>query len=214
MPRVDRGFGVFYGHLVYFMAIWYILWQFGIFYGHLEHFMTIWYILWPIGIFYGYLVYFLAIWYILWQFGIFYGHLVHFMTIWYILWPVWYILWQFGIFYGHLEHFMTIWYILWPFGIWYGIWYIFPHFYVVPRKIWQVWCTASWCASSEGILGFFNWEIEFILLFTFFLVNPRVSYLLQSSLGSVRLLVGKLQLQFHDTVVIKRFVIMDDNIFF
>jgi hypothetical protein len=25
MPRVDRGFGVFYGHLVYFMAIWYIL---------------------------------------------------------------------------------------------------------------------------------------------------------------------------------------------
>jgi hypothetical protein len=25
----------FYGHLVYFMAIWYILWSFGIFYGHL-----------------------------------------------------------------------------------------------------------------------------------------------------------------------------------
>jgi hypothetical protein len=27
-------FGIFYGHLVYFMGIWYILWAFGIFYGH------------------------------------------------------------------------------------------------------------------------------------------------------------------------------------
>jgi hypothetical protein len=27
--------GIFHGHLVYFMAIWYILWPFGIFYGHL-----------------------------------------------------------------------------------------------------------------------------------------------------------------------------------
>jgi hypothetical protein len=28
-------FGIFYGHLVYFVAIWYILWPFGIFYGYL-----------------------------------------------------------------------------------------------------------------------------------------------------------------------------------
>jgi hypothetical protein len=59
---------------------WYVLWPFGIFYGHLVNFMAIWYILWPFGIFYGHLVY-------LWPFGIFYGHLVYFMAIWYILWP-------------------------------------------------------------------------------------------------------------------------------
>jgi hypothetical protein len=40
--------GIFYGHLVYFMAIWYILWPFGIFYGHLVYFVAIWYILWPL----------------------------------------------------------------------------------------------------------------------------------------------------------------------
>jgi hypothetical protein len=28
-------FGLFYGHLAYFMAIWSILWPFGLFYGHL-----------------------------------------------------------------------------------------------------------------------------------------------------------------------------------
>jgi hypothetical protein len=27
--------GIFYGHLVYFMDIWYSLWTFGIVYGHL-----------------------------------------------------------------------------------------------------------------------------------------------------------------------------------
>jgi hypothetical protein len=53
-----------YGHLVYFMAIWYILWPFGIFYGHLVYFMAIRYILWPFGIFYGHLVYFEVIRYI------------------------------------------------------------------------------------------------------------------------------------------------------
>jgi hypothetical protein len=37
-------FDIFYGHLVYLMAIWYILWPFGIFYGHLVYFMLIWYI--------------------------------------------------------------------------------------------------------------------------------------------------------------------------
>jgi hypothetical protein len=56
--------------LVYFMAIWYILWPFGI------YFMAIWYILWPFGIFRGHLVYFTTIWSILWPFGIFWGHMV------------------------------------------------------------------------------------------------------------------------------------------
>jgi hypothetical protein len=28
-------FGIFYGHLIYFMVIWNILWPFDIFYGHL-----------------------------------------------------------------------------------------------------------------------------------------------------------------------------------
>jgi hypothetical protein len=31
--------------LIYFMAIWNILWRFGIFYDHLVHFIFIWYIL-------------------------------------------------------------------------------------------------------------------------------------------------------------------------
>jgi hypothetical protein len=46
-------FGIFYGHLVYFMDIWYILWTFGIFYGHLVYLMDIWYILCAFGIFNG-----------------------------------------------------------------------------------------------------------------------------------------------------------------
>jgi hypothetical protein len=29
---------VFYGHLVYFTAIWYILWPFGLFYSYLVYF--------------------------------------------------------------------------------------------------------------------------------------------------------------------------------
>jgi hypothetical protein len=37
-----EGVGKFYGHLVYFMAIWYILWPFGIFYGHLVYLFVIW----------------------------------------------------------------------------------------------------------------------------------------------------------------------------
>jgi hypothetical protein len=58
--------------LVYFTAIWYILWPFGILYGHLVYCMVNWYILWPFGIFYGHLVCFT------------YGRLVYFMAIWYI----------------------------------------------------------------------------------------------------------------------------------
>jgi hypothetical protein len=37
--------GIFYGHLVYFTAIWYILWIFGIFCSHLIYSEGIWYIL-------------------------------------------------------------------------------------------------------------------------------------------------------------------------
>jgi hypothetical protein len=33
--------GIFYGHSVYFMAIWYILWLFGIFYGYLVYFSPV-----------------------------------------------------------------------------------------------------------------------------------------------------------------------------
>jgi hypothetical protein len=42
-------FGIFYCHLVYFIAIWYILWPFGIFYGHLLQFIAI---SWPFGMLY------------------------------------------------------------------------------------------------------------------------------------------------------------------
>jgi hypothetical protein len=41
------------------MAIWYIIWPFGIFYGHLVYFMAILNILWPFGIFYVHLEYLL-----------------------------------------------------------------------------------------------------------------------------------------------------------
>jgi hypothetical protein len=56
----------------------YILWPFGIFFGYLIYFMAIWYILWPFGIFCGHLVYF-------WLFGIFYGHLVYFRLFTYVV---------------------------------------------------------------------------------------------------------------------------------
>jgi hypothetical protein len=56
-------FGIYYSHLIHFMAIWYILWPFGIYYGHLEYIMAIWTILWPFDM------------YILWPFDM------------YILWP-------------------------------------------------------------------------------------------------------------------------------
>jgi hypothetical protein len=38
-----------------------------------------------------------------------------------------------GLFYGHLVYFTAIWYILLLFGI------FSPFWYVVPRKIWQLW---------------------------------------------------------------------------
>jgi hypothetical protein len=59
--------------LVYFVAVWYILWPFGIFCGHLAYFVAIWNILWPFGIHY------------IWFFGIFYGHLVYFMALFQVL---------------------------------------------------------------------------------------------------------------------------------
>jgi hypothetical protein len=52
-----RPFRAFYGHLVYFVVIWYV-W----FYGHLE-------LLRPFRAFYGHLVYFGVIWYVFFQFG-------------------------------------------------------------------------------------------------------------------------------------------------
>jgi hypothetical protein len=33
--------GIFYGHLVYFIAIWYILWQIGTFFRHLVYFSVL-----------------------------------------------------------------------------------------------------------------------------------------------------------------------------
>jgi hypothetical protein len=36
--------GIFYGHLVYFTAISYMLWQFGIFSGHFGIFFHFWYV--------------------------------------------------------------------------------------------------------------------------------------------------------------------------
>jgi hypothetical protein len=35
--------GIFYGHLVYFTAIWNILWTFGVIVGNLEYFPPFWY---------------------------------------------------------------------------------------------------------------------------------------------------------------------------
>jgi hypothetical protein len=62
----------------------------------------------------------------------FYGQMV------YILWPfgtfvvILSILRPTGIFYGHLVHFVVI-------------WYIFPFWYIVPRKIWQS-CSGRGCS--------------------------------------------------------------------
>jgi hypothetical protein len=58
----------------------YVLWPFGIYIvdiwyiycGHLVDFVAIWYILWLFGIFCGHLVYFMAIWYICSRFGMLY----------------------------------------------------------------------------------------------------------------------------------------------
>jgi hypothetical protein len=143
--------------LIYCMAIWNILWPFGILYGHLVQFVIIW------SIFFRYkksgnpagkeeeetfgaglnrkrrtemllkilspgfqisrqpqgcqMVYFKN------KFlYIFEGHGVE----------------KLGKFYGHLLYFMSIWYIvrfLWKF--WLILWYIFPFWNSVPRKIWQ-----------------------------------------------------------------------------
>jgi hypothetical protein len=61
-------FGIFCGHLVYFMVIWNIFSHFGVFNDHLFYFTAIWYIL-------CHLFYLTAIWY-------FCGYLV-------FLWPFW-----------------------------------------------------------------------------------------------------------------------------
>jgi hypothetical protein len=36
--------GLFYGHLVYLTAIWYMLWPFGTLYGYLVYFTLFWYV--------------------------------------------------------------------------------------------------------------------------------------------------------------------------
>jgi hypothetical protein len=82
------------------MDNFWILW-----YGHLVYFMDIWYVLWTFGMFYGHLVCSMDIWYVLWTFGMFYGHLVCSMDIWYVLWTFIYILWTFGISNAHLVYF-------------------------------------------------------------------------------------------------------------
>jgi hypothetical protein len=44
-PKLGKNFGASdWKMLIYFMAIWNILWIFGIFYDHLVHFVFIWYI--------------------------------------------------------------------------------------------------------------------------------------------------------------------------
>jgi hypothetical protein len=67
------GVGIFYGHFVYFAAIWYSLLLFGILYGYLVYLVVNWYILWLFGISYGHLVYFSVFWYFvptkIWQPG-------------------------------------------------------------------------------------------------------------------------------------------------
>jgi hypothetical protein len=67
--------GIFCGHLVYFMVIWYILWPIGILCGHVVYLRPIGIcILWPCGLFTAnWHMYFVAIRYILWTLGTFFG---------------------------------------------------------------------------------------------------------------------------------------------
>jgi hypothetical protein len=61
-----------------------------------------------------------------------------------------------GILYGHLVYFTAIWSILY-------IWYIscllgyfvqfFPFWYIVPRKIWQLWCRNSFAHVTFDLSG-------------------------------------------------------------
>jgi hypothetical protein len=47
---------IFYGHLVYFTALWYISWPLGVCYGHLVNLMAVCYISWKSVIFFPELV--------------------------------------------------------------------------------------------------------------------------------------------------------------
>jgi hypothetical protein len=69
-----------------FSVIWYIFRPFGIFYGHLVYFTDIRYIVCPFGVIWH--AYLLDIWYNFWLFGIFIGYLAYFLVIWYIFWYV------------------------------------------------------------------------------------------------------------------------------
>jgi hypothetical protein len=52
MKDVGTYIYLFYDRLVYFTALWYILWPFGIFYGNLVYFIVIWYIVSCFGMLY------------------------------------------------------------------------------------------------------------------------------------------------------------------
>jgi hypothetical protein len=60
--------GIFYGHLVFFTTILYILWTFGMFCGNLVYFME--------GLGMKKMVYSMVMWNILRPFGVFKGHLI------------------------------------------------------------------------------------------------------------------------------------------
>jgi hypothetical protein len=49
---ITRLFVIFYSQLLYYIAIWYILWSFGTFCGHLVYFVVIWYNFSSFGMFY------------------------------------------------------------------------------------------------------------------------------------------------------------------
>jgi hypothetical protein len=59
-----------------------------------------------------------------------------------------------GIFCGHLEYFTAIRYILWPFCNVVVIWYIFPRFGLVSRKICQPLDNGTAMYKDLGLAGF------------------------------------------------------------
>jgi hypothetical protein len=144
--------GVFNGHLEN-------LCPFCKFYGHLVYFVDILYILWTFGIFCGHFVYFMVILYILWTFCIFCGHFVHFEDI-YIYFEDIYIYFEdiyiyFEDIYIYCEdidiYFVDNLYIL----------FVFPSWYFVPRQIWQP-CRITGESSLSMLRRFVTAEIELI----------------------------------------------------
>jgi hypothetical protein len=83
--------GLFYGHLVYVVDIWSMLWPFGICCGHSVYVVTIWYMLWPFGICCGHLIYFMVIWYIFPCFGMMYQEKSGNLRLLSLLWHVFFV---------------------------------------------------------------------------------------------------------------------------